>query len=231
LHGSGGTLEPHCARSASLQLYIKKVHLVSGPCSVLERCRPKQAGARLSRCARLGASTACATNASTDLSTGSPKGHPNRCAEGTQDARTHLQERNAGEQDGTKGGREDGMQSQRSSRAFSLIRNFHRLWPSHARVRSRLLHRHTSSRVWPGKISMFPILCSISSRWIRPHASAELSGTISATYTVAPASWSPVPCHRLEAIEEDARTQTNTPHTPRTHEQGGESEPRQDRGG
>jgi hypothetical protein len=83
------------------------------------------------------------------------------------------------------GGREDVVSGRcRSVRTASCAIYFV------ANLRAHTL-RYTSSRVWPGAISMFPILCRISSRWIRPHASAELSGTMSATYTHAPASWSP----------------------------------------
>lgn len=55
---------------------------------------------------------------------------------------------------------------------------------------SRYTHTHTLTlRLKLDQNNQLERTTRTSSRWIRPHRSAELSGTISATYTLEPASW------------------------------------------
>jgi hypothetical protein len=108
--GRDTALQPRCARSSSLQLHVKKVHFMSGPCSVLQRCRTKRtkctffsvnerrAGhggnlvcAHVRACARH-MCRQCLWKHRLNLPTRSPERYSNCRANGAQDARTYLRQ-------------------------------------------------------------------------------------------------------------------------------------------
>lgn len=147
--GRDTALQPRCARSPSLQLHVKKVHLIFGPCSVLERCKTKwikcafllvnerRAGyenrvrAHVRACARH-MCRQCPWKHTSNLPTRTPERYPDCRANGAQDARTYLRHtkradaasHSRSESARKAGGREDVVSGRcRSVHAASIMRD------------------------------------------------------------------------------------------------------------